>query len=43
MLAVAAWFLVVALLPHHVVDTLRHYEEQANGVHEAPATGTSPR
>ncbi len=34
---VIAWFVVVALLPHHIVNTLQHYEEQANGVHEPPS------
>lgn len=29
-----AWFIVVALLPHHVVTTIQHYEEQPNGVRE---------
>ena len=33
---ILAWFVLVALLPHHVVSTLQHYEEQANGLHEAP-------
>lgn len=33
---IVAWFVLVALLPHHVVDTLRHYEEQPNGVREYP-------
>jgi hypothetical protein len=33
---VVAWFVVVALLPHHVVNTLQHYEEQANGLGEHP-------
>ncbi len=36
---VIAWFVVVALLPHHVVNTIQHYEEQANGVREPPAGG----
>ncbi len=34
---VIAWFVIVALLPHHVVNTLQHYEEQANGVQKAPS------
>lgn len=33
---VVAWFVVVALLPHHVVDSLKHYEEQPNGLREYP-------
>jgi hypothetical protein len=33
---VIAWFVFVALLPHHVVDTLKHYEEQPNGLREYP-------
>jgi hypothetical protein len=40
---VVAWFVVVALLPHHVVNTLQHYEEQANGLGEhPPAVRESP-
>ncbi len=31
-----AWFVFVALLPHHVVDTLKHYEEPPNGLREYP-------
>jgi hypothetical protein len=33
---VLAWFVAVALLPHHVVDTLKRYEEQPNGLREYP-------
>ena len=33
---VVAWFVLVALLPHHVVDTLKRYEEQPNGLREYP-------
>ena len=33
---VLAWFIAVALLPHHVINTIRHYEEQPNGVREYP-------
>jgi hypothetical protein len=33
---VLAWFVAVALLPHHVVDTLKRYEEQPNGLRESP-------
>ena len=33
---IVAWFIVVALLPHHVVNTLQSYEEQANGLRETP-------
>ncbi len=30
----------VSLLPHHVIDTLRQFEEKPNGVQEGPgATG----
>lgn len=28
---VVAWFVVVSLLPHHVINTIQGYEEQANG------------
>jgi len=31
---IVVWFIVVALLPHHVVNTIQHYEEQPNGVRE---------
>jgi hypothetical protein len=31
---VIAWFVAVSFLPHHVVNSLQHYEEQANGLHE---------
>jgi hypothetical protein len=33
------WFVIVALLPHHVVDTIKHLEEQPNGVREYPHGG----
>lgn len=35
-LVLIAWFVFVALLPHHVVDTLKRYEEQPNGLREYP-------
>ncbi|HXB65135.1 MAG TPA: hypothetical protein VNV42_09710 [Solirubrobacteraceae bacterium] len=28
----------VSLLPHHVINTLREFEEKPNGVQEGPAT-----
>jgi hypothetical protein len=28
----------VSLLPHHVINTLREFEEKPNGVHEGPGT-----
>jgi len=38
-----AWFVIVALLPHHVVDTIKHLEEQPNGVREYPhGVGETP-
>ena len=38
-----AWFIAVALLPHHVVTTIQHYEEQPNGVREfSPPARESP-
>ncbi len=33
---VIAWFLFVALLPHHVVNTIQQSEEQVNGAGGAP-------
>jgi len=37
------WFIAVALLPHHVVTTIQHYEEQPNGVREfSPPARESP-
>jgi len=33
---VIAWFVVVSLLPHHVVNTIQGYEERANGLREVP-------
>jgi hypothetical protein len=33
---VVAWIVVVSLLPHHLINTIRHYEEQPNGVREPP-------
>jgi hypothetical protein len=40
---VIAWFVVVGLLPHHVLDTIKHYEEQPNGVREYPhGAGETP-
>jgi type II secretory pathway component PulM len=37
LIVVIAWFVIVALLPHHVVETIKHYEEQPNGQREYPA------
>jgi len=37
---VIGWFVLVALLPHHVLNTLQGYEEQANGLRGA---GRAPR
>ena len=40
---VVTWFVVVALLPHHVINTIQHYEEQPNGVREfSPPARESP-
>ncbi len=39
-LVVAAWFVFVALLPHHVINTLQHYEEQANNVEPSAPSGS---
>jgi hypothetical protein len=35
-LALVAFQLVLMLLPHHDLNTLTQYEEQANGVRQAP-------
>jgi preprotein translocase subunit SecY len=35
---VIVWFVVVALLPHHVVNTLQQSEEQVNGLREPPSS-----
>ncbi|MGO9248114.1 MAG: hypothetical protein ACLQQB_13955 [Solirubrobacteraceae bacterium] len=28
---ILAWWIVVSLLPHHVINTLQQYEEKSNG------------
>ncbi len=31
LVALAAWWIGVSLLPHHVINTLQQYEEKSNG------------